>query len=154
MSLDRIISLLREYVLNIFILLGWTDDWSSPMEITWYRISNSASCKPIAQFSRVYDKMISGWYAHPLSNYLRTLNPMMTSSNGNIFHVTGPLPVTGGFPSKRPTTRNFDVFFDARLGKRLSKHSTCRCFRAPLRSLWRYCNVMFRSGSYTVTTGQ
>ena len=40
----------------------------------------------------------------------------MTSSNGNIFHVTGPLwgnpTVTGGFPHKGPVTRNFDVFFD------------------------------------------
>ena len=53
---------------------------------------------------------------------------MMTSSNGNIFRVTGPLalcagnsPVTGKFPSQRPVTRNFDVFFDLRLHKRLSE---------------------------------
>ena len=36
------------------------------------------------------------------------LTTMMTSSNGNIFSVTGPLwgepPVTGGFPSHRPAT--------------------------------------------------
>ena len=30
-------------------------------------------------------------------------------------------PVTGGFPSQRPLTRSFDVFFDLRLDKRLSK---------------------------------
>ena len=40
---------------------------------------------------------------------------MMTPSNGNIFRVTGPLggepPVTGGFPSQRPVTRSFGVFF-------------------------------------------
>ena len=44
---------------------------------------------------------------------------MMTSSNGNIFGVTGPLcgesPVTGEFPSQRPVTRSFDVFFGLRL---------------------------------------
>ena len=36
---------------------------------------------------------------------------MMTSSNGNIFHVTGPLcgEFTGEFPSQRPVTRSFDV---------------------------------------------
>ena len=44
---------------------------------------------------------------------------MMTSSNGNIFRVTGHLclcagnsPVPGEFPAQRPVTRSFDVFFD------------------------------------------
>ena len=40
----------------------------------------------------------------------------MPSSNGNIFGVTGPgkSPVTG---------ESFDIFFDRRLNKRLSKQS-------------------------------
>ena len=41
------------------------------------------------------------------------------------------------FPSKRPVTRSFDVFFDRRLNKRLSKQSRCRWFETPSRSLWR-----------------
>ena len=69
---------------------------------------------------------------------------MMTSSNGNIFRATGPLcgnsPVTGGFPSQRPLTRSFDVFFDFRLNKRLSKPSWRRWFETPSRSLWRQRN--------------
>ena len=53
---------------------------------------------------------------------------MITSSNGNIFRVTdnlcaGNSPVPGEFPSQRPVTRSFDVFFDERLNKRLSKQS-------------------------------
>ena len=44
---------------------------------------------------------------------------MMTSSNGNIFRVTGHLcgnsPVPGEFPAQRPVTRSFDGFFDLRL---------------------------------------
>ena len=40
---------------------------------------------------------------------------MMTSSNGNIFRVTGPLcgefTGPGEFPTQRPVTRSFDVFF-------------------------------------------
>ena len=50
---------------------------------------------------------------------------MMTSSNWNVFSITGHLcgnsPVTGEFPAQRPVTRSFDVFFDLRLNKRLSK---------------------------------
>ena len=30
-------------------------------------------------------------------------------------------PVPGEFPAQRPLTRSFDVFFDLRLNKRLSK---------------------------------
>ena len=37
---------------------------------------------------------------------------MMTSSNGSIFRVSGPSPVTGEFPSQRSVTRSFNVFFD------------------------------------------
>ena len=52
---------------------------------------------------------------------------MMTSSNGNIFRVTGPLcgefTGPGEFPAQRPVTRSFDVSFDLRLNKRLSKQS-------------------------------
>ena len=51
---------------------------------------------------------------------------MMTSSNGNIFCVTcflcGKFTVTGGFPAQRQVTQSFDVFFDLRLNKRLSKN--------------------------------
>ena len=61
----------------------------------------------------------------------------MTSSNGNIFHITGPLcgEFTGicEFPSQRPVAQSFDVFFDLGLDKRLSKTwdaSDLRCLRA------------------------
>ena len=57
---------------------------------------------------------------------VHTLYDMMTSSNGNIFRVIGPLcgefTGPGDFPTQRPVTRSFDVFFDLRLKyKRLSK---------------------------------
>ena len=37
--------------------------------------------------------------------------------------VTSFLAVTGEFPAQKPVTRSFDVFFDLRLNKRLSKQS-------------------------------
>ena len=63
-----------------------------------------------------------------LSLQLADLSSLMkTSSNGNIFRVTGPLcgefTRHGEFPSQRPVTRSFDVSFDLRLNKRLSKQS-------------------------------
>ena len=52
----------------------------------------------------------------------------------------GNSPVTGEFPSQRQVTRSFDVFFDLRLNKRLSRHLRCRCFETSWRSWWRHCN--------------
>ena len=53
----------------------------------------------------------------------------MTSSNGNIFRVTGPLSgeSTGQrcFPSQRPVTRGFDVFFNLSLNKRMNNGNVC-----------------------------
>ena len=54
---------------------------------------------------------------------------------------SGNSPVTGKFPSRRPVTCNFYVFFDLHLNKQLSKQSTCRWFGMPSCSLWRYCDV-------------
>ena len=68
---------------------------------------------------------------------------MMTSSNINIFPFTGHLlgEFTGHrwFPSQRPVTRSFGVFFYLRLNKRLSKQSWGWWFETPSRSLWRHC---------------
>ena len=49
-------------------------------------------------------------------------------------------PVPGKFPAQRPVTRSFDVFFDLRLNKRLSKQSCGWWFETPPCPLWRHCN--------------
>ena len=69
---------------------------------------------------------------------------MMTSSNWNIFRVTGhlcgELTVTNEFPAQRPMTRSFDVFFDRHLNKRLSKHLWGQWLETLSRPLWRHSN--------------
>ena len=62
---------------------------------------------------------------------------MMTSSNGNIFCVTGPMcrKFTGHWwiASQRPVTWSFDVSYDLRLNKQLSNNHEAgdlRCHRA------------------------
>ena len=42
--------------------------------------------------------------------------------------------------AQRPATRSFNVFFDLRLNKPLSKQSWGWWFEMPSRSLWRHCN--------------
>ena len=48
--------------------------------------------------------------------------------------------VPGEFPAQRPVTRSFDVFFDLRLNKRLSKLSWVWWFETPSWLLWRHRN--------------
>ena len=94
------------------------------------------------------------WHHQATENYMicvtRFWKFMITSSNGNIFRVTGPLcgkfTGPGEFPSQRPVTRSFDVFFDLHLNKCLSKQSRGWRFEMPLRPLWRHCNVNSLSG--------
>ena len=74
----------------------------------------------------------------------RNFGNMMTASNGNIFRVTGHLcgEFTGPrwIPTQRPVTRSFDVYFDLRPNKRLSKQSWGWWFETPLHPLWRHRN--------------
>ena len=72
------------------------------------------------------------------------LGIMMTSSNpGNmILRVTDHL-CGEWFPAQRPVTRSFDVFYDLRLNKRLSKQSWGWWFETLSRPLWRHRNVVY-----------
>ena len=69
------------------------------------------------------------WWRHQLETYSALLGI-----------CAGNSPVTGDFPAQRPVTRSFDVFFDRRLIKRLSKQSRGWWFQTPSRPLWPHCN--------------
>ena len=56
------------------------------------------------------------------------------------WHCKGNWPVTGEFPADRPVARSFDVFFDLRQNKRVSKQWRGWWFETPSHSLWRLCN--------------
>ena len=75
---------------------------------------------------------------------MQFLKAMMASSNGNIFHVTGPLcgEFTGHpwIPLTKASDAVFDVFFDLCLKKRLSKQLLGWWFKTQSYSLWRQCN--------------
>ena len=45
------------------------------------------------------------------------------------------------FPAQKPVTRSFDVSFDLRLNKRLSKQSWGWWFESPSYPLWHHCNA-------------
>ena len=74
-------------------------------------------------------KAFKSWWRHQME----TFSALLALCAGNS-------PVTGEFPAQRPVTRNFDVFFDLHLNKRLSKQSWGWWFETPSWSLWRHCN--------------
>ena len=111
----------------------------------YHPISTRDHGKPCKNRCNLWSHTCYNWFEswqviHPLTRVYR----MMTSSNGNIFRVTGPLcgefTGPGEFPTQRPVTRSFDVFFDLRLNKRLSTQPRGWWFETPSWSLWRHRN--------------
>ena len=76
------------------------------------------------------------WWRHQME----TFSALLAISAGNS-------PVPGEFPTQRPVTRSFDVFFDLRLNKRLSKQSWDWWFETLSCPLWRHCNDIWESNS-------
>ena len=68
---------------------------------------------------------------------METLSALLAICAGNS-------PVPGEFPTQRPVTRSFDVYFDLRPDKRLSKQSWGWWFETLSHSLWRHRNVQCR----------
>ena len=66
---------------------------------------------------------------------METLSALLAICAGNS-------PVPGEFPTQRPVTRSFHVFFDLRLNKTLSKQSWGWWFETLSPPLWRHYNVL------------
>ena len=98
-------------------------------------------CPSVLYLVRVWEKKgcvgVSSWWRH-----------QMESSAALLALCAGNSPVIGEFPAQRPVTRSFDVFFDLRLNKRLSKQSWGWWFETPSRPLWRHCNVCHHCCDY------
>ena len=78
----------------------------------------------------IYNRKVSApWWRHQMETFSALLALCVRNS-----------PVTGEFPTQRPVTRSFDVFFDLRLNQQLSKHWRRWWFETPSHSLWRHNN--------------
>ena len=80
-----------------------------------------------------------GWYAYPVRSWWRH---QMETFSAILAICAGNSPVPGEFPTQRPVTRSFDVYFDLRPNKRLSKQSLGWWFETLSPPLWRHRNVM------------
>ena len=120
------------------------------LAIRYYRFILSIKCRNPDGFDGVLSNLdvmlMTNGSSVRLPNYQQRpqcWKLMMTSSNGNILRVTGPL--CGKFTGHRwiPLTSDAELwyFFDLCLNKRLSKQSLGWWFETSSRSLWRHCDV-------------
>ena len=72
----------------------------------------------------------SPWWRHQMKTFFALLAL-----------CAGNSPVSDEFPTQRPATQSFDVFFDLGLNKRLSKQSKRWWFETQSCSLWRHRNA-------------
>ena len=94
---------------------------------TW---CNIYVCKHSNNFARLKQVARLTWWRHQMEKF----SALLAISVGNS-------PVPGELPTQRPVTRGFDVFFDLRPNKRLSKQTWGWWFETLSCSLWRHCNV-------------
>ena len=95
--------------------------------------------------------MSLGW---PLNTLVQSPNNpwwrhQMETFSALLAICAGNSPVPGEFPAQRPVTRSFDVFFDLRLNKRLSKQSWGWWFETLSCPLWRHSNAQRRKFFYS-----
>ena len=100
------------------------------MEIVVYFIQSSVKFVPMDSVESKQPRV--PWWRHPMETFSALL-------------ALCDSPSSGEFPSKRPMTRSFDVFFDLRLNKRLSKQSRRRWFERPSHLLWCHSNAANRN---------
>ena len=86
------------------------------------------------------DQNLSTWWR----NQMETISALLAISAGNSL-------VTNEFPTQRPVTRSFDIFFDLGLNNRLSKQWWGWWFETPSCSLWCHCNDSRQPNYYFIS---
>ena len=126
----------REFNKNVHAVLQihiwhWYIDFSSFGSGIWHvDIWKTLTVHPMKYACFVV--FLLGWYPW-WRHQMETFSALLAICAGNS-------PVADEFPSQRPVTRSFGVFFDLRLNKRLSKQSWGWWFETLSLTLWRHCN--------------
>ena len=112
------------------VTLGWAmgfQIWVFRSELWIHFVMMEPYCISVC---RLWKELFS-WWRHQME----TFSALLAICAGNS-------PVSGEFPAQRPVTRSFNIFFDLRLNKRLSKQSWSWWFETLWCPLWRQCNVL------------
>ena len=102
---------------------------ANPILRTYMRFKSDFVIEPYLYLGKKLQSREATWWRHQME----TLSALLAICAGNS-------PVPGEFPTQRPVTRSFDVYFDLRPNKRLSKQSWGWWFVTQSRPLWRHRN--------------
>ena len=122
---------LRRYHAHYDVIVMWPS--ANRDRLATRLIPNTGLGWCVTLCSTVIPHTLTTWWRHQME----TFSALLAICAGNS-------PVSGEFPAQRPVTRGFDVFFDLRLNKRLSKQSwgwwletlSCSLARQSNESLW------------------
>ena len=147
----KIVIVSPKHIIQWYVLRPVNRSWIEIMiytEMLWIRYQQSSiehnitglrfpSDEPKPRRLHVSFKKSVAWWRHRMETFFA----LLAICAGNSL-------VTGEFPAQRPVTRSFDVFFDLRLNKHLSKQSWGWWFETPSRPLWRHCNGVVYSCTF------
>ena len=110
------------------------------------KLNQECAWKPLSHL--LNNPILMVWPSSAASTHVHDSTLIITVAHDDVIKYTlfsallaicaGNSPVTGEFPAQRPVTRSFDIYFDLRLNKRLSKKWRCWWFETPAR----HCNVI------------
>ena len=128
-------NIIKKHIIFNIMTDHQNDAWSNanihPCEIISCRLCAEAVLQLSLQRIIPHPEKKISWWRHQMEIF----SALLAICAGNS-------PAPGEFPAQRPVTRSFDVFFDLRANKRLSKQSRGWWFETQSRSLWRHRNVL------------
>ena len=123
-----------EFIFHTEIIFtgGWSHSARNVLKDLLFYIVDTVATDALARGCVRSQVISSPWWRHQMENF----SALLAICAGNS-------PVCGEFPTQRPVTRSFDVFFDLRLNKRLSKQSWGWWFETLSHPLWRQSNARY-----------
>ena len=116
---------------SVITLMSW--HYKSPTTqrfLYWLKTKKIVTFRVTGVVRKFFDRVVP-WWRHQME----TFSALLAICAGNS-------PAPGEFPTaQRSVTRSFDVFFDPRLNKQLTKQSWGWWFETLSSSLWRHCNA-------------
>ena len=143
------VALVAIVVTTILVAYRPRQDTATPLKICTRRWNLRGSYRQISYSDliwrssiRIVDPIMTTRATCPIQMLLNTIwwRHKMDTFSALLAICAGNSPVPGEFPTQRPVTWSFHVFFDLCLNKRLSKQSWGWWFETPSRPLWRHRN--------------
>ena len=117
------------FVINIYFVYihtskrSWCWNWTNPWLLMTWCLLGACRASPVILRLHGQRKLQYVINSETIQTVCAAWRHQMETFSALLTICAGNSPVPGEFPSQRPVTRSFDVFFNLHLNKRLSKQS-------------------------------